>query len=487
MILSQGKYPFGTIITRMSDGEVEFVISTAKEGVLKGLTTYVQLPPGNNAAKVFYMPSMNTQAIHSIHNMLVESIEENLKAGTHLAILLVTLLESLRDSVYTREVVIDNQLTEYATRLQYEAYLARSVPEPEPEDEEIAAADVQKHTQDQNFDAANEPGPGKMEVAASDFKVGENVFVDGEEMKVTAIDNDGAVTLQDGTKFGKQKLESGDSVYVEMGDGVDFADDDPLLQPEDEPEDEDETRSVFEKIRLLSLRHQALRPKRTEALNDYNNEDLSDFNDDMDAMRDAQIELLNAELERLQARFANWDDESVTDALPPPIMSESLNLTGGPPQNPRNSSDSLTEQMKKTIQAKAIGRQKVRSLVLEAARMEADQRKAAREAAQDESRYDEPVPAKTLASIMPEIIEMVETGEVNDPQTLAATLQAIGMEKHTARLWPVFRALEGVHGEERPDWAGIYMPSPATFDAPAHEAATSPDTCQRTKPLSQKG
>ena len=104
----------------MSDGDVPFVISTAKEGLLKGLTTYVTLS-GNRIAKIFYMPSMNKPAIHAIHNMLVESIEENLKAGGHLAVTLHDLLLSLRDSQYTQEVVIDCNLTDYVTSLRDDA------------------------------------------------------------------------------------------------------------------------------------------------------------------------------------------------------------------------------------------------------------------------------------------------------------------------------------------------------------------------------
>ena len=118
MILSQGKYPFGTIITRMSDGNVEFVISTAKEGLLKGLTTCVQLPPGTNIIKIFYMPSMNNEAIHLIHKQFVESVEENLQANGHLAIILDQLAESLRTSGYAQEVVIDYGLKDFVSRLQ---------------------------------------------------------------------------------------------------------------------------------------------------------------------------------------------------------------------------------------------------------------------------------------------------------------------------------------------------------------------------------
>ncbi|MEJ2697567.1 MAG: hypothetical protein P8013_13090 [Candidatus Sulfobium sp.] len=118
MILSQGRYPFGTIITRMSDGHVEFVISTAKEGLLKGLTTCVQLPQGNNVIKVFYMPSMNKDAIHQIHKMFVDSVEENLKEGVHLAVILCELGDSLRESPYAQEVVIDYKLQQYVADLR---------------------------------------------------------------------------------------------------------------------------------------------------------------------------------------------------------------------------------------------------------------------------------------------------------------------------------------------------------------------------------
>jgi hypothetical protein len=118
MILSQGKYPFSTIITRMSDGDVEFVVSTAKEGILKGLTTCVQLPRGKNVIKVFYMPSMNKDAIHQIHKMFVDSVEENLKAGVHLAIILCDLASSLKESPYAQEVVIDFGLIEFADSLR---------------------------------------------------------------------------------------------------------------------------------------------------------------------------------------------------------------------------------------------------------------------------------------------------------------------------------------------------------------------------------
>lgn len=38
MIVSNRKHAFGTIITLMRDGELDFAISTSKEGIFKGLT-----------------------------------------------------------------------------------------------------------------------------------------------------------------------------------------------------------------------------------------------------------------------------------------------------------------------------------------------------------------------------------------------------------------------------------------------------------------
>ena len=118
MILSQGKYPFVTIITRMRDGDVDFVISTAKEGLFKGLTTCVNLPPGNLAIKIFYMPSMTKDAIHLIHKQFVETVEENLQKNVHLAVILDSLADSLKSSPYALEVVVDLRLKEYVERLK---------------------------------------------------------------------------------------------------------------------------------------------------------------------------------------------------------------------------------------------------------------------------------------------------------------------------------------------------------------------------------
>ena len=126
MILSQGKYPFGTIITRMSWNDLEFVVSTAKEGLLKGLTTHVQIPRDNTAIKIFYMPSMNTPAIHLIHKQFVDSIEENLAEGMHLAIILDELVKSLKDHNIAQEIVVDYHLTEYIANLRKEQFDAHS-------------------------------------------------------------------------------------------------------------------------------------------------------------------------------------------------------------------------------------------------------------------------------------------------------------------------------------------------------------------------
>ena len=57
---------------------------------------------------------------------------------------------------------------------------------------------------------------GELRVSADDLKVGDQFDVGDQRVKVTAIDPDtGEVTVEDGTKFGVQRLESGASIYVE--------------------------------------------------------------------------------------------------------------------------------------------------------------------------------------------------------------------------------------------------------------------------------
>lgn len=108
MIIRSRNLPLGTIITRMTDGKIEFTISTAKEGVFKGLTTYVWLPstPTRNlAAKIFYMPSMNKHAIHVLHNGFVAFIDEFLNRQCSLHLVIDIGLKKLKDEGYALEIV----------------------------------------------------------------------------------------------------------------------------------------------------------------------------------------------------------------------------------------------------------------------------------------------------------------------------------------------------------------------------------------------
>lgn len=57
---------------------------------------------------------------------------------------------------------------------------------------------------------------GEKRISADDLKIGDSMEVAGEKVKVTEIDSDtNDVTLEDGKKFGKQTLTSGNSIHVE--------------------------------------------------------------------------------------------------------------------------------------------------------------------------------------------------------------------------------------------------------------------------------
>ncbi len=105
MIVSNRKHAFGSIITLMRGGELDFAISTAKEGVFKGLSTCVQIPVYNVAAKIFYIPSMNKQAIHLLHEKLVMFIEEQLNSGYPLALVIDGALSMIKEDGYALEIV----------------------------------------------------------------------------------------------------------------------------------------------------------------------------------------------------------------------------------------------------------------------------------------------------------------------------------------------------------------------------------------------
>lgn len=63
-----------------------------------------------------------------------------------------------------------------------------------------------------DFQEAKEEGDG--EIKAGDLKYGETINIGGEEMRVTDIDKDGVVTLQDGEKFGTQEVHPDESLMI---------------------------------------------------------------------------------------------------------------------------------------------------------------------------------------------------------------------------------------------------------------------------------
>ena len=77
-----------------------------------------------------------------------------------------------------------------------------------------------------NFSKGNVEGTNTVPVNAGDLEVGNTVVVDGEEMTVKAVEDDGSVVLEDGSKFGRQTINGNETVWAEM-------DDSPFLSEED--------------------------------------------------------------------------------------------------------------------------------------------------------------------------------------------------------------------------------------------------------------
>jgi hypothetical protein len=75
-------------------------------------------------------------------------------------------------------------------------------------------------TQTAAFKDANEYDFGRNEVEVADLKVGDVVTIDREPMTVEAVEDDGTVILQDGSRFGRQVLESGETLYVEASEAI---------------------------------------------------------------------------------------------------------------------------------------------------------------------------------------------------------------------------------------------------------------------------
>jgi hypothetical protein len=97
-----------------------------------------------------------------------------------------------------------------------------------PRLQEYVQQEVIPRRQAESLTAAIQPEAGKQPVNTGTLNVGDVLNIDGERVRVDAVDPDtGEVTLQDGTKFGRTVVADGQTLYVEnvepVETGTDFA------------------------------------------------------------------------------------------------------------------------------------------------------------------------------------------------------------------------------------------------------------------------
>lgn len=77
-------------------------------------------------------------------------------------------------------------------------------------------AEIRAAKTDADFAKSTSPGKGKLEVLPGDLGVGETLTVDGEKVRVTGYDpGTGDVILDDGQRFGRQRVAPDSVLYVE--------------------------------------------------------------------------------------------------------------------------------------------------------------------------------------------------------------------------------------------------------------------------------
>lgn len=72
-----------------------------------------------------------------------------------------------------------------------------------------------QESSDQNLSWSNATKSGAMEAASSDLVTGAVLDIEGEKVRVREIDAYGNVTLDDGKRFGTQKMASGETIWIE--------------------------------------------------------------------------------------------------------------------------------------------------------------------------------------------------------------------------------------------------------------------------------
>jgi hypothetical protein len=124
-----GKRTFHMARMRPDRGDnAEIVVSTAKEGLFKGLSTWIRntVPFDAMTAKIFYMPAMNRKAIHQAHDALIELIENNLKIMCPLEIAIIDGLGWIKSTGCTHQIVVADWFTRAITE-NLASYSGRTV------------------------------------------------------------------------------------------------------------------------------------------------------------------------------------------------------------------------------------------------------------------------------------------------------------------------------------------------------------------------
>jgi len=88
------------------------------------------------------------------------------------------------------------------------------------EDTRMAREEKDAARESKNFDAANKPGDGRKAIDPNELAKGDTLNIEGEHVKVISVSYDehgnaDIVTLEDGSKFGRQRVEGDSVIYAE--------------------------------------------------------------------------------------------------------------------------------------------------------------------------------------------------------------------------------------------------------------------------------
>lgn len=123
----------------------EIVISCAKEGLFKGLSTCIRktLPFNAMIAKIIYMPAMNRKAIHHANDALVDLIENNLKIMCPMEVAIIDGLGWIKSTGCTLQIVVADWFTQAITE-NLASYKGRTVSQINTGDQQDVGALLRK-------------------------------------------------------------------------------------------------------------------------------------------------------------------------------------------------------------------------------------------------------------------------------------------------------------------------------------------------------